>query len=62
MGSGGARPHNRPQSRILARNAPLIDSDSDDGDYMPAYMMSSSDSESLVADSEEEQLNQRDRR
>lgn len=63
VGAGGARPHSRPQSRILARNAPLIDSDSDDGDYMPAYMMSSSESEeSLIADSEEEQLNQRDRR
>jgi len=44
VGAGGARPNSRPQSRILARNAPLIHSDSDDGDYMPAYMMSSSDS------------------
>ena len=63
MAAGAARPHSRQQSRVLARNAPLIDSDSDDDDYIPAYLVQSSESEeSLIADSEEEQLNRRDRR
>ena len=55
MAAGAARPHSRQQSRVLARNAPLIDSDSDDDDYVPAYLVQSSESEeSLIADSEEE--------
>jgi hypothetical protein len=63
VAAGAARPHSRQQSRVLARNAPLIDSDSDDDDYIPAYLVQSSESEeSLIADSEEEQLNRRDRR
>ena len=54
--AGGARPHSRQQSRVLARNAPLIDSDSDDGEYVPAYLVQSfeSDEESVIDDSEEE--------
>lgn len=53
--NGGGRPRSRQSSRVLARNAPLLDSDSDDDDYEPLYQEPSSESEeSLIIDSEEE--------
>lgn len=48
-------PRGRQASRVLARNVALLESDSDDDEYVPANQESSSESEvSVIIDSEEE--------